>query len=142
MFPTTHPPRSHVISLPLLYPVLDTSFVPPATPPRPLQVYTRHPRIDTGPPTNSSPMTPSSTTPVLLSPAHLPIAIRKGTRSSYNPHLIYNFLTYHSLSSSYFVFISTLSFISLPQTVHEALSHPGWKQAMVEEMVVLDSTNT
>ena len=142
MFPTTHSPRSHVISLPLLYPVMDTSSVPLATPPRPLQAYTHHPRIDNGPPTDSSLMAPSSTTPVLPSPANLPISIRKGTRSSYNPHPIYNFLTYHNLSSPYFVFISTLSFISLPQTVHEALSHPGWKQAMVEEMVVLDSTNT
>ena len=26
--------------------------------------------------------------------------------------------------------------------MHEALSHPDWKQAMVEEMVVLDSTGT
>ena len=142
MFPTTHPPRSHVISLPLLYPVLDTSSVPLATPPRPLQVYTRHPRIDTRPSADSSPMTPSSTTPILPSPANLPIAIRKDTRSSCNPHPINNFLTYHRLSSPYFVFISTLSFISLPQTVHEALSHPGWKQAMVEEIVVLDSTST
>ena len=62
MFHTTHPPSSDVISLPLLYPVLDTSSVPPATPPRPLQVYTRRPRTDTGPTTNSSPIEPSSTT--------------------------------------------------------------------------------
>ena len=26
--------------------------------------------------------------------------------------------------------------------MHEALSHPGWKQAMVEEMVALHSTGT
>ena len=26
--------------------------------------------------------------------------------------------------------------------MHEALSHPGWKQAMVEEMVALHSTRT
>ena len=95
MFPTTHPPSSNVISLPLLYPFLDTSFVPPATPPRPLQDYTRRPRTDTGPPADSSPMAPSSTTPVLPSPADLPIVVRKGTRSSQNPHPIYNFLTYH-----------------------------------------------
>ena len=36
MFPTTHPPSSDVISPPRLYPVLDTSSVPPATPSRPL----------------------------------------------------------------------------------------------------------
>ena len=36
MFPSTHPPRSDVISLILLYPLPDTSSIPPATPPRPL----------------------------------------------------------------------------------------------------------
>ena len=127
MFLITHPPSSDVISLPLLYPVLDTSPVPTATPPRPFQVYTRRPRTDTGPPADSSPMAPSSTTPVLSSPADLPIAIRKGTRSSCNPHPIYNFLTYHHLSSPYSAFVSTLSSVSIPKTVHEALSHPDWK---------------
>ena len=76
MFLTTHPPRSNVISLPLLYPILDASSVPLATPPRPLQVYTHCPCIDTGPPVDSSPMAPSSTTLVLPSPAGLSIAIR------------------------------------------------------------------
>ena len=87
-------------------------------------------------------MTPSSMTPVLSSPADLPIAVRKGTRSSRNPHPIYNFLTYHRLSSPYFAFISTLSSVSLPKTVHEALSHSGWKQAMIEEMAALHFIGT
>ena len=75
MFSINHPPSSDVISLPLLYPVSDTSLVPPATPPRPLQVYTRRPSTDIGPPTNSSPMAPSSTMLDLPSPVDLPIAI-------------------------------------------------------------------
>ena len=87
MFPITHPPSSNVISLPLLYLVSDTSSVPPATPPRPLLVYTRCPCLDTGPPTDSSPVAPS-TTLVLPSPAGFPIAFCKGTRSSRNPHPI------------------------------------------------------
>ena len=89
------------------------------------EVYTRLPCTDIGPPTDSSPMTPSSTTPVLSSPSDLPIVIRKGNRSSRNPHPIYNFLTYHRLSSPYSAFVSTLSSVSVPQTVHEALSHPS-----------------
>ena len=141
MFSTTHPPSFDVITLPLLYPILDTSSIPPATPPQPLQVYTRRPHTDIGPLTDSSPMAPSSTTPVLRSPTDLPIVIRKGTRSSCKPHPIYNFLTYHRLSPPYSAFISTLSFVSLPKTLHEALSHPGWKQAMVEEIVALHSTS-
>ena len=142
MFPITHPPNSDVISLSFLYLVPDTSPVPPATPPRPLQVYTRHQCTDTRPLAYSSPMEPSSTMPILPSPVDLPIAIRKGTRSSCNPHPIYNFLTYHHLSSPYSAFVSTLSYVSVPKTVHEALSHPDWKQAMVEEMVALHSSGT
>ena len=87
-------------------------------------------------------MAPSSPTLVLPSPVDLPISVRKGTRSSRNPHPIYNFLNYHRLSSQYYAFISTLSFVSLPKTMHEALSHSGWTQAMVEEMTVLYSTGT
>ena len=112
MFPITQPTSSNVISLPLLYPVLDTSYVPPTTPPRPLQVYTLRPRIDTGPPVDSSLIAPSSTTPVLSSPADLPIVVRKGTRSSRNPHPIYNFLTYHRLSSPYSYFHLVFCFSS------------------------------
>ena len=121
IYPINHPPNSDVISLPLLYLVPDTSPVPSATPPQPLQVYTRRPRTDIGPPADSSPMAPSSMTPVLSSPANLPIAIRKGTHSSRNPHPIYNFLTYHRLSSSYFAFVSTLPSVYVPKTVHETI---------------------
>ena len=76
-------------------------------------------------------------TSVLPSPVDLPIAVRKGTHSSRNPHPIYNFLTNHRLSSPNSAFISTLSSVSLPKTVHEALSHPSLKQTMLEEMATL-----
>ena len=79
---------------------------------------------------------------VLLSPTDIPIVIRKGTRSSRNPHPIYNFLTYHRLSFQYSAFVSTLSSIYVPQTMHEALSHPDWKQTMVKEMTALHSNGT
>ena len=141
MFPTNHPPHSDVISLPLLYPFPDSSSIPPATPPQPLQVYICRPPTDTRPPDDSFPMAPSSPTSVLPSPVDPPITIRKGTRSSHNPYPIYIFLSYHRLFSSYSAFISILSFVSLSNTVHEALSHSSWKQAMVEEMVALHSTN-
>ena len=142
MFPITHPPNYDVIYLPLLYLILDTSPVPLATPPQPLHVYTCCPRTDTEPPAYSSPMAPSSTTPVLPPTADLPIAIRKGTHSFHNPHPIYNFLTYHRLSSPYSAFVSILSSVSVPQTEHEALSHPDYKQATVEKMATLHSSGT
>ena len=142
MFPINHPPSSDVIFLPVLFPVPNTSLVPSATPTRPLQVYTRCPHIDTRPPIDSSPMAPYFTMLVLPSPADLPIAIWKGTCSSRNPHHIYNFLTYHRLSSPYSTFVFTLFSVSVPQIVHEALSHPNWKHAMTEEIDALHSSGT
>ena len=118
------------------------SFESPATPPCSLQVYTRRPRPDIRPPDDSSPLAPSYMMLVLPFLADPPIAIRKGTHSSRNPHPIYTFLSYHCLSSPYSAFISTLSSISFPNTVYEVLSHPGWKQAMVEEMIALHFTGT
>jgi len=75
-------------------------------------------------------------------PIDLPIALRKDKRSTANPHPIYNFLSYHRLSPSYLAFVSALSTVSIPKTLHEALSHPGWKQAMIDEMIALESNQT
>ncbi|KAK2391898.1 putative mitochondrial protein [Trifolium repens] len=72
----------------------------------------------------------------------LPIALHKGKRSTANPYPVYNFLSYHRLSPSYVAFVSALSSVSIPKTVHEALSHPGWKQAMIDEMIALESNQT
>ena len=71
-----------------------------------------------------------------------PIATSKGIRSTRNLHPIYTFLSYHRLSTPYFAFVSTLSFVPLPRNVHEALSDPGWKQAMMDEMAALHSSGT
>ena len=109
---------------------------------RPLQVYTRRPRLPTGPRVDSSLMPQSSPVLVPQLSNDLPIAIRKGTRSTSNPNPIYNFLSFHRLSLPYFTFVSTLSSVSTPKSTSEALSHPGWKHAMAEEMDALDSNDT
>ena len=114
---------------------------------RPLQVYHRRHRADVPlpsaeAPANSLPLPSASPTPALPLTDNLPIALRKGNRSTSNPHLIYNFLSYHRLSSPYSAFVSTISSISLPKNTNEALSHPGWRQAMVDEMAALHSTGT
>ena len=81
---------------------------------------------------------PSSTSPQLMDPpspstsshnsdSDWPIAIRKGTRSTRNSHPIYNFLSYHRLSPTYTSFVFSLSSLTIPSTVHEALDHPGWR---------------
>ncbi|RDX80698.1 Copia protein, partial [Mucuna pruriens] len=58
-----------------------------------------------------------------------PIALRKGIRSTRNPHPIY--LCYHCLSPSYFSFVSSVSSITIPKSICEALDHLGWQQTMI-----------
>ena len=65
----------------------------------------------------------------------------KVPRSTSNPHPVYYFLSFHRLSLPYFDFVSTLSSVSIPKSTSEALYHPGWKQAMVEEMDALYSND-
>ncbi|RVX18159.1 Retrovirus-related Pol polyprotein from transposon TNT 1-94 [Vitis vinifera] len=131
---------SEVLPLPIVSP---TDVVPP----RPLQVYHRRPRVAAPlpfakAPADSLPTPSASPAPALPSPDDLPIAIRKGTRSTRNHHPICNFLSYHRLSSPYSAFVSAISSVSLPKSTHEALSHPGWRQAMVDEVVALHSNGT
>ena len=109
---------------------------------QPLQVYTRRPRPLTGPLVDSSSMPLSSPAPVPQPPNDPPYIIRKGTHSTCNPHPVYNFLSYHHLSLPYFAYVSTLSSISIPTSTSETLSHPGWKQTMVEEMDALPSSKS
>ncbi|KAJ9707614.1 hypothetical protein PVL29_002586 [Vitis rotundifolia] len=134
-------PISEVLSLPYIYPPSDALS-------RPLQVHHRRHHAVVPPlssvevPDDSSPVLPISPSPALSSTDHLPIALWKGNRSIRNPHFVYNFLSYHRLSSSYSVFVSTLSSVSLPKSTSKALSHPGWRQAMVDEMAALHSNGT
>ena len=114
---------------------------------RPLQVYhLRHRSVVPLPfaktPADSLPIPSASPTPALPLVDNLPIALQKGNRSTSNPHPIYNFLSYHRLSSPYSAFVSAISSVSLPKTTNEALSHPSWRQAMVDEMDALHSTGT
>ncbi|RVW27628.1 Retrovirus-related Pol polyprotein from transposon TNT 1-94 [Vitis vinifera] len=93
-------------------------------------------------PADSLPIPSASPARLYLLPNDLPIAVRKDTRSIRNPHPIYNFLSYHRLSSPYFAFVFAISSVSLPKSTHEALSHPGWQQTMVDEMAALHSNGT
>ena len=113
----------------------------------PLQVYHRRHRVVVPPSlaevlADSLPIPSASPAPALPPSAGLPIALRKGNRSTRNPHPIYNFLSYHRLSSPYSTFVSAISSVSLPKSTPEALSHPGWRQVMVYEMTALHSNGT
>ena len=57
-------------------------------------------------------------------------------------HPISSFVSYNHLSSFSCSFIASLDSISLPNTVYETLSHPGWRSAMVDEMQTLDYNGT
>ncbi|KAJ9692402.1 hypothetical protein PVL29_011454 [Vitis rotundifolia] len=133
-------PVSEVLPLPIISP-------PDAVPSRPLQVYHRRHRVAVPPslakvPADSLPIPSASPAPALPPSTDLPIALRKGNRSTRNPHPIYNFLSYHRLSSPYSAFVSAIYFVSLPKSAPEALSHPRWQQAMVHEMAALHSNGT
>ena len=119
------PPVSDVLSIPLVLPSPDFRSPPTDAVTRPLQVYTRCLHPPTRPLVESSSMPQSSPAPVLQLSDDLPIVIRKGTRSTFNPHPVYNFLRFHRLSIPYFVFVSTLSFVSTPKSTSKALSHSG-----------------
>ena len=116
------------VSLPLPTPTL-IPIKPPIT-----QVYSwrYHPSI-------SSP-TPAASSSDPVQNDDLPIALRKGKCQC--AHTISLFVSYNHFSSSSCFFIASLDSISLPNTVREALSHPGWRNAMVEDMHVLDDNGT
>ena len=46
------------------------------------------------------------------------------------------------MSPSSCSFIATFDSVSVPKTVHEALGHFGWRNAMIEEMNALDVNGT
>ena len=87
----------------------------------------------------SSPPPTASTLDLVLSD-DLPIAIRKGKRQCTHP--ISSFCSYNHLSSHSCSFIASLDSISFPNKVSEALAHPGWLSAIIEEMNALIDNDT
>ena len=110
--------------------------VPPLTKPPINQVYTRclHPPILSPPPALAA----STSDPVLSN--DLPVALRKGKCQCTHP--ISSFCSYKHLSSHSCSFIASLDSISLPNKVSETLTHPGWRNAMIEEMDALTDNGT
>lgn len=51
-------------------------------------------------------------------------------------------MSFHCLSPLHYACLSSLSSVSIPKHVGDALSHPGWRQAMLEEMCALQSSGT
>ena len=122
------------VAPPVPAPVKPTPLIPAPVKPPITQVYTRcqNPPVS-GPPSATS-------TSDLVPDDDLPIALRKGRRQCVHP--ISSFCTYNQLSSQSCSFIASLDSILLPNTFQEALSHPGWRSAMIEEMDALNGNGT
>ncbi|RVW29825.1 Retrovirus-related Pol polyprotein from transposon RE1 [Vitis vinifera] len=111
--------------------------IPPAPAKPPIvQVYSRRPVTTDTCPTPA----PSSSDP--SSDLDLPISLRKGKRHCKSIYSIANFVSYDHLSSSSSVLVASIDSISVPKTVTEALNHPGWKNAMLEEICALEDNHT
>ncbi|RVW27977.1 Retrovirus-related Pol polyprotein from transposon TNT 1-94 [Vitis vinifera] len=111
--------------------------IPPAPDKPPIvQVYSQRPvTTDTCPAPAPSSSDPSSD-------LDLPISLRKGKRHCKSIYSIANFVSYDHLSSSSSVLVASIDSISVPKTVTEALNHPGWKNAMLEEICALEDNHT
>ena len=103
----------------LVYTISSPAPTPAPVPIKPpiTQVYSRR----QNPPISSPTPTASSLDPIQND--DLPIAFRKGKRQCAHP--ISSFVFYNHLSSSSCSFIASLDSIFLPNTIYEALSHPG-----------------
>ncbi|KOM48678.1 hypothetical protein LR48_Vigan07g238200 [Vigna angularis] len=117
-----------VLPLPMIAsnirPVSTTQRPSSPEPSSPNVTQVEHPENGESSPSDSSSPSLTPTTPE--DDSGWPIALRKGTRSTRNPHPIYNFLSYHRLSPSYCALISSVSSVDIPKNMEEALAHPGW----------------
>ena len=83
---------------------------------------------------------PSSSDP--SSDLDLPISLQKGKRQCKSTYSIANFVSYDHLSSSSSVLVAFIDSISVPKTIIEGLNHPGWKNAMLEEICAFEDSHT
>ena len=73
--------------------------------------------------------------------SHIPIALRKQTRTC-TKHPISSFLNFANLSTTHKAFLTNLHSIPIPTTLSEALQDDNWVQAMKAEMDALEKNQT
>lgn len=76
----------------------------------------------------------------VTSDTDLPIAIQKCKRTCTYP--ITTFVFYDKLYAASRSFIAEVDTFYLPKTVGQALAHPGWRKAMMEEKEALEQSNS
>ncbi|KAJ9553824.1 hypothetical protein OSB04_017869 [Centaurea solstitialis] len=138
---TERPPVIHVYSR-QRRPTSEPSVVPSADP-----SSNQSPHLTTDIPNSDvrmseSPSTSDSDTAGDSLPPDLdvPIALRKGKRSCTYP--VDSYVSYAKLSTASRSLVASLDSIPTPKTVGDALAHPGWRNAMIEEMNALEHSNT
>ncbi|KAK8923585.1 hypothetical protein KSP39_PZI019845 [Platanthera zijinensis] len=127
--PTTLPPSILRPVIPVNSPPTLPQPTPTIAPPQPpvIRVYTRRPPPFVAPMQSAlTSASPCSATPVPASTAY-PMA---------------NYVSLHRLSPPLQTLATSLSSVSIPNSVHEALQHPGWRAAMKEEMAALWANQT
>lgn len=143
----------HVLE-PIVEFLIPPDFSPPSDPARPpiIHVYSRKPRptleTDLVPPASTRSTDDTSNTKndevttshIELSDLDLPMTLRKG--QCYFTYPIASYVSYDNLSTSSCSLVATLDSISIPKTVGEALAHPGWRAAMINEMNALEQNDT
>ena len=107
----------------------------------PLKVYSRL-QTSQRPPSVSPLVLDLPTPPAPTVEPDLSVAIRKGIRSIHNPSPHYTTLSYHRLSQLFYACLSSISLVSIPKSVGDALAHPGWRQAMLDELSALHNSGT
>jgi len=137
---------SNIVNIPMICDLLGVPCTPLVSAPPSLQVYSRRhrpqqPSSDSPQvPTNVSPPDPTIESP--LPPSDLPIALRKGICSTCNPSPHYIVLNYHRLSSPFYTYLLSISSVTIPKFVRGVLTHPGWHEAMLDELSVLYNSET
>ena len=76
-----------------------------------------------------------------LSDLEVPIALRKGIRNC-TKYPIARQISYDGLSNSHRAFISALDEEQIPKNIEEAMKHPKWRSAVMEELRALEKNNT
>ena len=123
----------HLLVYIIASPIPPARLAPPNPTPAPVPVKPPITQVYSqcqNPPVSNPTPTASSSDPVQND--DLLIALRKCKCQCAHP--ISLFVSYNHLSTFSCSFIASLDSISLPNTVCEALSHPGWINAMVNEM--------
>lgn len=125
-----------------IVPVAKPTTPTPAAPPI-LRVYTKRPRdppppVSSDVPTSDPPCKPTTSSPT----EDLPIALRKGARTCTTRHPLDKVVAYSRIEPKYNAFLSALDSVTVPASISDALSHPGWREVMFLEMQALESTHT